>query len=80
MDAVPDAVKALGAGAKDGSLAHIKLLLQLVSLDEGELAPVVVQPQKKSFADSIFEEWERESRAALADGDSNTGGLRGNAR
>ncbi len=80
MDAVLDSVKALADGAKDGSLAHIKLLLQLVGLDEGELAPVVVEPRKKSFADSIFEAWVRESETDVADGDSNTGGLRGNGR
>ena len=80
MDAVPDSVEALAENAKKGSVAHVKLLLQLVRLDEGELAPVVVQPQTASFVDSIFEAWVRESKAVGADGDSNTGGLRGNGR
>lgn len=63
FDAIPGSAVALADGAKEGSVPHIKLLLQLVGLDDGELAIVVVQPEEKAFADSISEVWDRESRA-----------------
>ena len=60
MGAVPDTATALADGAKEGSFQHIKLLLQLVGLEEGGLAPVVVRPKEKTLEEFVMENWYRE--------------------
>ncbi len=60
MGAVPDAATALADGAKEGSVPHIKLLLQLVGLDEAGFAPVVVRPKEKTLGEFVMEQWYRE--------------------
>ena len=59
MVAVPDTANALADGAKEGSFQHIKLLLQLVGLEEGGLAPVVVRPTEKTLDEYVMEHWHR---------------------
>ena len=60
MGAVREAATALADGAKGGSVPHIKLLLQLVSLDEGGFAPIVVRPKEKTLEEFVMEQWYRE--------------------
>ena len=60
MGAVGDTATALAEGASGGSVPHIKLLLQLVGLDEGAFAPVVVRPKEKTLEEIVMEHWYRE--------------------
>jgi hypothetical protein len=60
MKAIPRAATALVKGATGGSVPHIKLLLQLVGLDEAGFAPVVVRPQEKTLEEIVMEQWYRE--------------------
>jgi len=60
MGAVRDTATALADGAKEGSVPHIKLLLQLVGLDEAGFAPVVVKPKEKTLEEFVMEHWYRE--------------------
>lgn len=60
MKAIPEAATALVDGATGGSVPHIKLLLQLVGLDEAGFAPVVVRPQEKTLEEIVMEQWYRE--------------------
>ena len=60
MKAIPGTATALVKGATGGSVPHIKLLLQLVGLDEAGFAPVVVRPQEKTLEEIVMEQWYRE--------------------
>jgi hypothetical protein len=60
MDAIPGSAKALADGASSGSVPHIKLLLQLVGLDDGELAPETVRPREKTLEEILMEQWRKE--------------------
>jgi hypothetical protein len=60
MGAVLESATALADGAKEGSVPHIKLLLQLVGLDEAGFAPVVVRPKEKTLGEYVMEQWYRE--------------------
>jgi len=60
MGAVRETATALADGAKEGSVPHIKLLLQLVGLDDGSFAPVVVRPKEKTLEEFVMEHWYRE--------------------
>jgi hypothetical protein len=60
MEAVPETATALADGAKEGSVPHIKLLLQLVGLDEAGFAPIVVRPKEKTLEELVMEQWYRE--------------------
>lgn len=60
MEAVLQTTTALANGAKQGSVPHIKLLLQLVGLDEAGFAPVVVRPKEKTLEEIVMEQWNRE--------------------
>ncbi len=60
MEAVPESASALAEGAGQGSVAHIKLLLQLVGLDDGELASKEVRPQEKTLQAILMDLWNKE--------------------
>jgi hypothetical protein len=60
MEAVPDAAAALADGASGGSVPHIKLLLQLVGLDEDGFTPKEVKPKEKTLEEIVMEHWYRE--------------------
>lgn len=60
IEAVPESATALAEGASSGSVPHIKLLLQLVGLDQAGLAPVVVRPKEKTLEEFVMEQWYRE--------------------
>src|SRR5580704_8560739 len=60
MEAVPQTVTALAEGASGGSVPHIKLLLQLVGLDEGGFTPNEVKPKEKTLEEIVMEHWYRE--------------------
>jgi len=57
---VPKAATALVEGAVVGSVPHIKLLMQLVGLDDAGFAPVAVGPQEKTLEEIVMEQWNRE--------------------
>ena len=60
MKAIPGTATALAEGATSGSVPHIKLLLQLVGLDEAGFAPVVAKPQEKTLEEIVMEQWYQE--------------------
>ena len=60
IEGVPKAATALVEGAVDGSVPHIKLLMQLVGLDEAGFATVAVRPQEKTLEEIVMEQWNRE--------------------
>lgn len=60
MEGIPKAATALVVGATKGSVPHIKLLMQLVGLDDAGFAPVVVRPQEKTLEEIVMEQWNRE--------------------
>jgi hypothetical protein len=60
MEAIPEAAKALATGASSGSVPHIKLLLELVGLDEGELGPETECRREKTLEEIVMEQWRKE--------------------
>jgi hypothetical protein len=60
MKAVPASAEALAKGVGSGSVPHIKLLLQLVGLDEGGLCPEIVRPREKTLEEIVMEQWRKE--------------------
>ncbi len=60
MDAVPKSAKALAEEAETGSVPHIKLLLQLVGLDEGKLVSDEVKPRERTLEEIFMERWNSE--------------------
>ena len=60
MLAIPDSADALAQEARKGSVQHIKLLLQLVGLDEGGLALKEVRPREKTLEEIVMEQWAKE--------------------
>ena len=60
MRAVTKTAEALANGATEGSLQHIKLLLQLVGLEEGTLAPKEFRPKEKTLEEIMMERWNAE--------------------
>ena len=60
IEGVPKAATALVERAVVGSVQHIKLLMQLVGLDEAGFAPAAVRPQEKTLEELVMEQWYRE--------------------
>jgi len=60
IQAVPATATALADGAHKGSLPHIKLLMQLVGLDNGQLASKETRPKEKTMEEILMELWEQE--------------------
>jgi hypothetical protein len=60
QESIPDVAAKLAEKAKEGSVAHMKLLLQLVGLEDGGF--VVVEPGKreKTLEEILLEEWHKE--------------------
>lgn len=59
MEAVPDAATALAKQATEGSVPHIKLMMQLVGLDEAGFAPVADQRHEKTLEEILMEKWDQ---------------------
>jgi hypothetical protein len=57
VGAVATATAALAEQAGKGSAAHIKLLLQLVKLDDGALASRETRPKEKTLQEILEEQW-----------------------
>jgi len=59
-ESIPEVAAKLAEQAKEGSVAHMKLLLQLLGLDDGGF--VVVEPGKreKTLEEILLEEWHKE--------------------
>jgi hypothetical protein len=57
VGAVAAATSALAEQASKGSAAHIKLLLQLVGLDDGALASRETRPKEKTLQEILEEQW-----------------------
>ena len=64
---MPQLVDMLLEQSKQGSLGHLKMLVQLGGLDKGEVTPKV-QRREKSLEAILMEQWERDEadRAAKA--------------
>ncbi len=60
MQAVPAVTRALAENAEKGSLPHIKLLLELLGLDGGELSSEEVHPPEKTLEQILMENWAKE--------------------
>ena len=59
-EALPEIAETLLKQAKKGSVAHLKLLVQLSGLDRGELVPKAQKRKGKSVTATLLEEWRRE--------------------
>ena len=60
MEAIPRVMDALIAEARRGSVQHIKLVLQLMGLEEGGLASKDMRPKEKTLEEILMEQWEKE--------------------
>ncbi len=60
MDAVPDVSMKLAEEARKGNIQHMKLLLQLLNLDEGGLTPREAGPKEKTLEEILMEQWHKE--------------------
>ena len=60
MQAIPETACALATGASGGSVPHIKLLLQLVGLDEGSMGPETAKRREKTLEEIVMEQWRKE--------------------
>ena len=60
IEAVPDSACALAGKAREGSVPHFKLLVQLIGLDKGRLACRDAGPQERSILETVMERWARE--------------------
>ncbi len=60
VEAMPDAAKALGAKAGDGSFSHMKLMVQLLGLEKGGLKPRQKVKREKTLEQILQEQWEKE--------------------
>ena len=77
-EALPEISDALLKQAKDGSVPHLKLLVQLSGLDKAEVVPRATRRRGKSLEAVLMEEWRKdeelrarqdEAAAALAGDD-----------
>ena len=59
MEAVPAAATALANDATKGSVPHIKLMMQLVGLENAGFAPVAEQRQEKTLEEILMEKWKQ---------------------
>ena len=57
VKALPELVKALVEGARDGSVAHMKLLIQL----ERDLAKPAEERQGKNLEQILMEQWAKDA-------------------
>lgn len=56
-EGLPEITETLILEAKKGSVAHLKLLVQLSGLDKGEVVPRVTKRRGKSLEAVLMEEW-----------------------
>ncbi len=57
---MPGLVEMLLKQAHEGSLGHLKILVQLAGLDKGEVTPVVKR-REKSLETILLEQWEKDA-------------------
>ena len=59
-DAIPEVATKLAEQAKEGSVAHIKLLLQLLGLDNDGFVIAEARPQEKTLEQILLEQWHKQ--------------------
>jgi hypothetical protein len=59
-EAIPEVAAKLAEQAKEGSVAHMKLLLQLLGLDEDGFVIAEARPQEKTLEQILLEEWHKQ--------------------
>jgi hypothetical protein len=60
QEAVPEVATKLVEQAKTGNIPHMKLLLQLLGLEDGGLTPTRVGPREKTLEEVLMEQWNNE--------------------
>jgi hypothetical protein len=59
-EAIPEVAAKLAEQAKEGSVAHMKLLLQLLGLDDDGFVIAEARPQEKTLEQILLEEWQKQ--------------------
>ena len=67
-EALPEIAAMLLVGAKDGSISHLKLLVELGGLEKGSLGPTVKKRRSKSLEEVLIAEWRKQPEAHDAEG------------
>jgi hypothetical protein len=60
VDALTEVATKLAMEAKAGSIPHMKLLLQLLGLEDGGLTPKERSKREKSLEEIVMEQWRKE--------------------
>ena len=60
VDALTEVATKLATEAKAGSIPHMKLLLQLLGLEDGGLTPQKSSRREKSLEEIVMEQWRKE--------------------
>ena len=68
-EALPEIAAMLLVGAKDGSISHLKLLVELGGLEKGSLGPTVKKRKSKSLEEVLIAEWRKQPEASGDDSD-----------
>jgi hypothetical protein len=54
---LPGSAAALAEKAREGSVPHIKLMVQMLGLDKGAFVPAESRPPEKQLAEILLEQW-----------------------
>lgn len=65
-EALPGIMDRLLKEVLDGSVPHLKVVLELTGLDEPELAPAAGRRKEKSLETILLERWKRDGEEELA--------------
>lgn len=65
-EALPEIADTLLEQARKGSVAHLKLLVQLSGLDRGDLVPKAAKRRGKSLEAILMDEWSKEPGTGTA--------------
>ena len=67
-EALPEIAETLLKQAKDGSVPHMKLLIELSGLNKGDVVPRATKKRGKSLQAILEEEWQKEKDEIAAEG------------
>ena len=67
-EAMPEIAETLLTQAKGGSVAHMKLLIELSGLNKGDVVPRATKKRGKSLQAILEEEWQKEKDEIAAEG------------
>jgi hypothetical protein len=60
VEVLPDVAEKLATDAKTGSISHMKLLLQLLGIEDGGLKPKQRSRREKTLEEILMEQWRKE--------------------